>query len=76
ILIYVNINKAVPIFNQLNLNLFIRRSSFQMFVLNCIASLFILFLSIKRIKYLLDKEENRHKVEINKIKTNIFKNIK
>lgn len=39
-----------------------------MFVLNCIASLFILFLSIKRIKYLLDKEENRHKVEINKIK--------
>lgn len=46
-----------------------------MFVLNCIASLFILFLSIKRIKYLLDKEENRHKVEINKIKTNIFKNI-
>ncbi|WP_222854455.1 hypothetical protein, partial [Staphylococcus aureus] len=32
----------------------------------------ILFLSIKRIKYLLDKEENRHKVEINKIKTNIF----
>ena len=46
-----------------------------MFVLNCIASLFILFLSIKRIKYLLDKE-NRHKVEINKIKTNIFKNIK
>lgn len=47
-----------------------------MFVLNCIASLFILFLSIKWIKYLLDKEENRHKVEINKIKTNIFKNIK
>ncbi len=47
-----------------------------MFVLNIIASLIILFLSIKRIRYLLDKEESRHKVEINKIKTNILKNTK